>query len=482
MSNTGIALPPGATLVDSDSSSMALPPGASLVSGGTHSPTDDSSLWGKIKSALAPRSPDETGGPAFAAHNKAHPNQPVDEIPGSTEGHGMLEGLADYDKASGGEIGGGVHDIYNGRVAKGLHRLISGFMAGTAPAAAMVLPAVAAASPVTTALGVGGGILGQKGAHAGAEALGATPDQADLVGDVGSFAGGYAGSKVPNVAARAALLGRTPEEAYQSALKPSTTIPPAKVQKIVQTGIKNEIPVSEAGSEKLQSLLEDLQDKVTQEIGNGKGRTVDPNAVANRTDSLKKEFANQVNPDADLKAIDASKEEFLRNNGVPIPAADAQAMKVGTYKQLGNKAYGELGSATMESQKALARGIKEELEIQFPELHDLNAAEGSLYDLKPVLEKAIQRQGNHQLLGIGTPIVAGATKAVTKSSGLAAVAAAIKAVVDNPVVKSHLAIALDKAGVSPGVAQSRIQSYVGGLAASSANDEQSEHQGTQSTK
>ena len=518
MSNAGIALPPGATLVG-DPSQMALPPGATLVSAGKqNAPPTDESLWGRIKAALVPRpfygmdkNPD--GSPKYKSqeeYSAAMAGKPH-ELPGSTEGPGMLEGLSDYDKASGGEIGGGVHDISNGNVAKGLHRVITGFMAASTPVAVLAAPA-AAAAPITTALGAAGGIAGAKVARAGAEAMGATPDQADLAGDIGGFAGGYAGSKLPTVAAKAALLGRSPEEAYQSALKPSTTIPPAKVDKIVQTGLKNAIPVSEAGTEKLGSLLDDLHDKVSAEIAGGQGKTIDPQAVAQRADSVKARFANQVNAGEDLDAIEAVKQRFLEEQGMrpgkpavppkptgvldaqgnpvmspavpaqpptpaqPIPAADAQAMKVGTYQQLKGKAYGELKGATIEAQKALARGIKEELASQFPELSALNAAEGSLYDLQPVLEKAVQRVGNHQLLGIGTPIAAGATKAVTGSSGAAAIVGTLKAVVDNPVVKSHLAIALDRAGVPPGVAAARIQSYVGGLAASAASAEQNERQ------
>jgi hypothetical protein len=59
-------------------------------------------------------------------------------LPGSTEGAPLMQGLADYDKASGGEVGGGVHDILQGNVAKGLHRIISGVGSGVAPMAAVV--------------------------------------------------------------------------------------------------------------------------------------------------------------------------------------------------------------------------------------------------------------------------------------------------------------------------------------------------------
>jgi hypothetical protein len=50
-----------------------------------------------------------------------------------------------------------------------------------------------------------------------------------------------------------------------------------------------------------------------------------------------------------------------------ISASDAQALKTGTYRQLESESYGEMKSATIESQKALARGSKEELADQFPQ-------------------------------------------------------------------------------------------------------------------
>jgi hypothetical protein len=319
----------------------------------------------------------------------------------------------------------------------------------------------------------------------------------------------------PSMVKKALLLGKTPEEAYQSALKPSTTIPPAKVQGMVQTGLEQGIPVSKSGAAKLSSLIDDLNDKVTAEIAAQPGRTVDPNKVAIRADQIKPKFENQVNSGEDLAAIEGSKQQFLSEQGArpgkpagapqptgildesgkpimnegtpavpakpasPMAAMDAQTMKQGTYTQLKGKAYGELKSASIEAQKALARGLKEELENAFPELHDTNQALSKAFDLQPVLEKAIQRGANHQIMGIGTPIVAGAAKAVTGSTGISTAAAALKAVVDNPVVKSRLAIALNRSGVPWSTAQARILTYSGALGAS-ANAESDDHQTSQS--
>lgn len=300
-------------------------------------------------------------------------------------------------------------------------------------------------------------------------------------GDVAPVAAAEgARAAVPKIVAageRATLLGRTPEGAYESALKPSTTIPAAKRAAIVQTGLEQEIPVTAKGVEAVGQLIDDYNTQIKAHIEGGtrQGVTIDPNAVAERIADVKTRFANQVNPEADLSAIDASKAEFLRNNPNPIPAADAQAMKQGTYRTLGERAYqrkftGAPESATDAAQKALARGLKEELATQFPELGQLNATEGRLLDLQPVLEKAVNRISNHQLMGIGTPIAAGAVKAVTGSGKLGAVAGVMKAVLDNPAVKSRLAISLNHAGVPLAAANARIASYGGALAAAAARE------------
>lgn len=284
---------------------------------------------------------------------------------------------------------------------------------------------------------------------------------------------GYAGG----AAKRLALLGKTPEAAYESALKPSTTIPEAKRAAIVQTGLQEGIPVSKAGIEKLSNRIDELNSAIDAKIkaGAGQGITVDPHAVASRLADTAQKFSMQVNPEADVNAVANAGNEFLRNNPNPIPADQAQALKQGTYKQLGSKAYGELGSATIEAQKALARGIKEELASQIPEISQLNAADSKLYDLKPVLERAVNRIGNHQIMGIGTPIVTGAVKAVSKSSSLAAVAGVMKAVLDNPAVKSRLAIAISKGGNIPVAAASqKVAAYR--MALANAENEQVQSQ------
>jgi hypothetical protein len=123
-----------------------------------------------------------------------HPN------PGVSEGRGLREGLAEYDRQSFGSMGEGAVDIGRGRYARGGHEIISGATNMMTPA----VPLMAPAAPVAFARGAIGGAAGGYLAHKGAEVLGATPDQADLAGDVGGIAGGTAAASAP-----VAKLGRT---------------------------------------------------------------------------------------------------------------------------------------------------------------------------------------------------------------------------------------------------------------------------------
>ncbi len=369
--------------------------------------------------------------------------------------------------ASGGESAASkaYEDAKAGNYAKAIHTTVSGLGSAFAP---LIGPSLIAA-PLATVGGLALGAAGQFAGKKAGEAAGLTPDQSDVAGDVGALAGGYAGSKLST----ATFAGNnTPEKLYESALKPSTVIPEATRAKIVQTALENEIPVTRGGLDKLGDLVDDLNAKTSQVIAQAQnqGATINKYDVASRLGDVGQRFKTQVNPLSDLSAVQKSGEEFIDTQPTQIPAADAQAMKQGTYTQLRGK-YGELGSATIESQKALARGIKEELMGQFPELEGLGKKEGALLQLEPVLERAVNRISNHQIIGIGTPIAAGAAKAVTNSTSVGVIAGLLKAVLDDPMVKSRLAISLSKAGgTTQAAAFARLGAYSGALANVSSGD------------
>ncbi len=300
----------------------------------------------------------------------------------------------------------------------------------------------------------GGALLGE-GAAAGADAVN---------GALSSAAG------------RAALLGKTPEEAYESALKPSTAFSQAQRARMVRTGLDEGLPISKGGVEKMGNLIDKYNQQISETINADPTRPINPSQAVQNLANTRAKFATQVNPTTDLNAIQASQDEFLNQfRSRPgqavrnMTAQEAQEMKQGTYRVLSGK-YGEQGSAAVEAQKALARGLKEEIANQFPEINQLNASESRLLDLQPVLERAVARNSNHQFIGIGTPIAGSAVKAITGSGSAGAVAAALKAALDNPMVKSRLAISLSKGAKIPyAQAAARVGAYSSALSNFSAN-------------
>jgi hypothetical protein len=407
--------------------------------------------------------------------------------------------------------------------------------------------------------------------------IGNTIGQAGTGAILGEAAGAGAAALAPKIlpiAGRVALLGKTPEAAYESALKPSTTLSPAERASVIKTGLQNEIPISKGGLEKLGEHIDTLNQAIKDEIASDPNRPIDANKVASRADQARARFANQVNAQGDLDAIEASKQQFLKEQAAKMPpppvhpnsdllyhgtnqelselhpksfvtddpkealayalrrtskplegdgteriysvpkadvqatgtdvlegkhyltesphavqdvtrevfndgadkpvtmnAADAQSMKQGTYQVLKGK-FGEQGSASVEAQKSLARGLKEEIATQFPEISKLNADESRLLDLQPVLERAVNRISNHQAIGIGTPIAGAAAKAVTGSGGVGVVASVLKGVLDNPGVKSRLAIAISKSSKIPiGQAMEKVTAYSAAIGATVASSQ-----------
>ena len=275
--------------------------------------------------------------------------------------------------------------------------------------------------------------------------------------------------------------GNAAKRLYRSALKPSTTLDAAKVAGQMQEGMDQSIPVSAGGQVKLSGLIDDLNQKIAAQIAARPNQPINRFAVASRLGDTADTFKNQVNPASDLAAVQKSGDEFMNSQPAQIPASDAQALKSGTYRQLSNRSYGELGTATVESQKALARGLKEELASAFPELNDLNAQDSKLIGLDDLMERAVNRISNHQMLGIGTPLAAAGAKAVTGSNAAAGVTGVLKAVLDDPYVKSKVAIALNKASkgsVTVPMAAAKFQGYVNALG-NAANAPNQDNQGVQ---
>lgn len=319
----------------------------------------------------------------------------------------------------------------------------------------------------------GGDVAGGLGEMTGTllSTLAATPGVTEAVaGKLGDLADAIG---LPDAKSKVA------ETLYQSALKPSQ-VNPEKAARAVQTGLQAGIPITESGQAKLTGLIDDLAAKTKDTIAKNPNAKIDPAAVAQRLGQAKAKFSNQALPETDLGVIENARQQWLGQHANPtvppqmLTAEEAQQLKQGTYQQLKSKSYDELKTAQTESEKALARGLKEELEQQFPELQSLNAQQSKLYGLQPYLDKAIARIGNHNVISLGDMVTAGSAGAAgamhggpVEGAAIAAGAALMRHVLGSPGFKSRLAIAMTKgaggAGLKFGAAAGRVNSYIQAL-------------------
>jgi hypothetical protein len=184
-----------------------------------------------------------------------------------------------------------------------------------------------------------------------------------------------------------------PEKLMQSALKPTLKqLETGQASTAVKTMLEEGINPTQAGVQKIQSKIKDLNTQVANKIESSTG-TVNKTDILKYLDALEAKKLKQVNPADDIVAIDKVKQEFMNFNkpviktpSQAIPVQLAQELKQGTYSALAKK-YGQIGSTEIEAQKALARGLKEKVGEAVPEVLGLNKKESQLIDTLDVVER-----------------------------------------------------------------------------------------------
>jgi hypothetical protein len=203
-----------------------------------------------------------------------------------------------------------------------------------------------------------------------------------------------------------------PERLMQSALKPTIKqLESGQAKTAIQTLLKEDVnptlgkTIFGKGIDTLQAKVDTLNSQIVDIIKNSKG-TVNKSQVVSYLDDLEKNALNNALPAGDIAAIQAARQEFLAHpllkNLEEIPVQLAQKLKVGTYKSLGEKAYGELKGATIESGKTLARGLKDLIGKAEPGVLGLNKESQALYDTLDVAERRAFMEANKDIAGLST--------------------------------------------------------------------------------
>jgi hypothetical protein len=312
----------------------------------------------------------------------------------------------------------------------------------------------------------------------------------NIAGGLGTTAGIATNLALPELVGAAGRLAPSglAESMYTRSLKPSTTVSLAERQAAVQTALENAIPISKSGAEKLEGLIGDLNQKITAELAAGPNvPSISPLAATAKLPQVARKFPFAP----DLAQVTATGQQLVEQftpQGATAPTmmtpVQAQEMKVGLRRPV---SFGEMGPPVAEARKAMARGLKEELETQFPEIANPNAEESKLLDLQPLLDRAVNRISNRDLLSLGGKIVgtgigaaAGAAGGgVFGGAGGAAAALILHHVLTDPEIQSNLAIGLSRMGKIPvSEATARVAGYTNQLGNAISNAAESSNQPT----
>jgi hypothetical protein len=257
------------------------------------------------------------------------------------------------------------------------------------------------------------------------------------------------------------------ERMYTSAIKPEIKqkLSMEKRSAAMEKGVEKGILPTEGGLEKLGGIIDASEAKVDSIIKGSKGRikTID---VADSLDSLIDSYDKSGMPPEQYQGIVDVKNKVL-SQGNYISIEDAQMFKKNTYKFI-RKHYGELSTAVIEAQKAVAHDVMDRIAKQHPEVDLLNKQEGPMVELEHQIQRATKRIGNRDIIGIGVPIKAMAARAIGGAAGGAgagyaagspitgAIAGLAIGIMDTPTVKAALAIALDRASKISGKAGRKV--------------------------
>ena len=259
------------------------------------------------------------------------------------------------------------------------------------------------------------------------------------------------GAKPNSMPSPLPLMRKGAESLMRSSLKPNARdVKLGNADKAVTTMLDEGISVSEGGMGKLTGKIDTINDAISDAIRNSNAR-VSRAAVERPVYDVEARFGRQATPQADLAAIDAALTDFRTHPLLPrpdIPVQVAQEMKQGTYRALKDK-YGEVGSASTEAQKALARGLKEEVAAAVPEVGPLNAKESSLLNARNILENRLAVEGNKNPMGLG-PLAASSARTAAFMADRSALLKSLIARAMNPGKGMGITDEMVLAGSGPG--------------------------------
>ena len=233
---------------------------------------------------------------------------------------------------------------------------------------------------------------------------------------------------------------------YESAAKFGTTIPTKQRERMVETGLKEQIKLSQKGLDKATSKIDDLGNRMDTLINNATDANVKVPAseIFRFIDETKQSLGGpRIEAAKDLAEINKITKDFQKYltkiKTKELTPRQLQDFKTDAYKRIDfQKAPEKPSVAKEETYKSMSRAAKESIEQQIPEISAINQEYGRLKELLPSLERSVARIENRDILGIGGGVKAAGGRAVGGDVG--AVIGAGQGILEMPKVKSNIAL------------------------------------------
>lgn len=297
--------------------------------------------------------------------------------------------------------------------------------------------------PVGSAVDVGGLLTG--GAAATAKAL---PRASAFAGKAGRALDPVLGVQK---AVGKAIPKALPRSLTESSLKLRTTLPREDRSAIVETVLKEGALPNEKGVRTLQRRQEGLGDDIDRLIA-GATRTGGKVPVGQVTQGLndvrQRMGGPRIEAASDLATIDAIEKQWMADNAAAgrthMNVDDLQKFKTDIYKRINfNRSQQKASLPQEEAYKAMGRDARGAIEGFVPEIAETNRRWGDIEQALPEVERAANRIGNRDIMGIGVPVKMSAGGALLGGAP-GAVLGGLTGMLDTPVTKARLARSLEK--------------------------------------
>lgn len=188
----------------------------------------------------------------------------------------------------------------------------------------------------------------------------------------------------------------------QSALKPTQKqLKSGDARVAVDTMLDYGISPNKRGVKNLRGRIDKVNEEIAAMIGGSKA-TVSRQKAVDYLSGVRADAGNQVSPTADIAAVDGIADDFLKHPNIAsdaIPVQQAQSLKQGTYRALRGQ-YGQVRAPAIEAQKAVARGLKDQIADAVPGIGALNAEDTRLYKTLDVAERRALQEMNKNPMGL----------------------------------------------------------------------------------